>query len=302
MHVPFTGLGLWNGFRGDRWLRNRIKIFKQFVIPSLQAQTNQEFIVWVAWRYEEKTNKQVIALERYLKEIFGEDRVVFTFSGIAFWDDKHPDDVAELRLVNAIHGAMGDLLNIIGEAETVLMTIQPSDDCYYKEMVEETQNMFENTDYQVIGYKNGYVADYVNGRISQWNPETTPPFYTIKFPRETFIDPIKHLKYTGPYHSHEYVKDFLKAIYLSEPRGYMVGTHGENISTIFNHPFTGHEFLGTNLTGILKTFGLERVEHLKLNTSLRKKFMRKLPHNWQKKLRYLLGERFFARLYKWIRS
>ena len=64
----------------------------------------------------------------------------------------------------------------------------------------------------------------------------------------------------------------------------------------------GHEFLGDNLERVLYEFGLGGVEKLKLKVSLRKWLMRKLPHGWQRKLRYLLGEKFFARVYGWIRS
>lgn len=300
LYTPFTGLGLYGGHRGKRWLKNRIKIFKQFVLPSLLAQTNKNFVLWVSWRYEDKGDKIINEFEEYLKQYLP---VVFTYSGVCFWDDKYPDKEAEARLVNAIHGSVGELTNHMNDSDTILMTIQPSDDCYKSTMVEEMQKMFKETDYQCIGYKKGYVMDYNNWRLSEWNPTTTPPFYTIKFDRESFgiHHPKKHLEYTGPYKSHEYVKDYLKALYLDD-RGFVVGTHGENISTIFNHPFTGHEYLGDNITEILKGYGIHGVEPLKLGLSLRKIIMRKLPHKWQRKLRYLFGEKFAAKIYDWIRA
>lgn len=299
VYVPFSGLGLYGGHRGKRWLKNRITIFKQFVIPSLQAQTNQDFIVWVSWRHADRGDKDILELESHLKEIF--KKVVFTYSGICFWDDKYEDAVAHERLLNAVHGSMGPLMNVMGEADTILMTIQPSDDCYNSRAFSEHRTKLLNSDLQVYGYKHGYVMDYQNQRLCEWNPKTTPPFYTIKFERDTFTDPNLHVKYIGPYKSHEYVKDFLKAEY-TDHRGFIVGTHGENISTIFKHPYAGHEFLGNKITDILARFGLGNVQPLKLKTSIRKKIMARLPHNWQRKLRYVLGERFFARIYNWIRS
>ena len=296
LYCPFTGLGLYGGHRGKRWLRNRIKIFKQFVVPSLQNQTNQDFILWVSWRYEDKGDRDIGAFKKYLEQYF---RVVFTYAGLCFWDDKYPDEVARERLIDAVHGSMGDLLNVMSESDTVLMTIQPSDDCYKSDMVEEIQKMFIETDYQCIGYKKGFVMDYTTGRVKEWNPTTTPPFYTIKFTKEQFgvHHPLKHLEHTGPYKSHEYVKDYLKSLYLDE-RGFLVGTHGENISTVFNHPFT-HELSEPDPRYL---FGIENVPILKIRLSLRRMIMRKLPHGWQKKLRYLLGERFYAKIYNWIRS
>lgn len=295
LYVPFTGLGLYGGHRGKRWLKNRIKIFKQFVVPSLEAQTNQNFILWVSWRHEDRGDTDIESLEKYLKERF--DRVVFTYAGVCFWDDKYPDEVARERLLHAIQWSAGDLMNIAGETDTVLMTIQPSDDCYHKSMVNEIQTNLMNHDLDVFGYRQGYVMDYVNHRIAEWNPKTTPPFYTIKFTHRQFFNPITHLEHTGPYKSHEYVKNYLKAHYSSF-RGFLVGTHGENISTIFNHPYAG----GDISPEILKEFGLQDSGSLKISFSLRKRLMRKLPHGWQRKLRYWLGERLFAKVYNWIRS
>lgn len=283
--------------RGRRWLRNRIKIFKQFVFPSLLAQTSKNFILWVSVRSEDQHDRDMTDFRAWLvaKSPF---KVVFTYSGVCFWDDKYTDAVAYDRLVSSVHGAMGELHNVMGEAETILMTIQPSDDCYHSQAVEDIQTTFQaNPALQAFGYNRGYVMDYVNLRLAEWNPTTTPPFYTIKFPREIFIDPFKHVRYAG-YKSHEYVKDRLKTLYVPR-RAFIVGTHGENISTIFNHPFKGQEIHDPLL---LWDFGLRDVEALKLKVSFRKKLMRKLPHGWQRKLRYWLGERFYARVYNWIRG
>lgn len=296
LYVPFTGLGLYNGHRGKRWLRNRIHIFKQFVVPSLLAQTNQHFTIWVSWRYEERSDAIVREFREYLESMFP-NRVVFTYSGVCFWDDKYPDEIAHRRLIEAIHGASADLANAIGECDTVLMTIQPSDDCYYSVMVEEMQKLFaENKQIQAAAYTRGYVCDYTTKRLAEWNPTTNPPFYTIKFPRETFLNPLHHIEYAG-IKSHEYLPEKL-TIARTETRGFLVGTHGENISTIFNHPFKGEDMSST----WFREFGLADVPVLTLPVSIRKRLLRKLPHGWQRKLRYWLGERGYARIYDWLRN
>lgn len=293
--MPLLGLGLYGGHRGNRWLKNRIKIFKQFVLPSLLAQTNRDFVLWVSVRHEDRNSVIIKEFKAFLESQLP---TVFTYSGVCFWDDKYPDDEARARLVDAVHSSVGELHNFIGSAEEVLMSIQPSDDCYYSGMVEEAQTFFRGqSDIHVLGYKMGYVMDYLTGRIKEWNPTTTPPFYTIRFPRETFTDPLKHLNYTGPYKSHEYVKDHLPALYR-DFRGFLVGTHGENISTIFKHPFAT-----TNVSSnVLEEFGMQDVGLLKLKPSFRKWFMRQLPHNWRRKLRYIFGERIGQRVYNWLRS
>lgn len=292
LSVPFTGLGLYNGFRGNRWLRNRIKIFKQFVIPSLQAQTSKNFVLWCAFRREEKNNKLVKELQKYLEGI-KEFKSVFTFHGICFYDDKYPDKEARDRLLMSIHGSSGELIDTIGDVDYVLMTIQPSDDCYCKEMVEEVQGILETEN--ACGYSKGYITNYFTKEVREYTPTTNPPFYTIKFPKKIFIDPFKHLEYTsmksdeGPYKagtplpSHEYVPNVFGNEYtIIEERGFSVGCHSENISTHFNIPFSGDVVSEE----VLKDFGIYEALKLKIRFSLRKKILRSLPHKVQRKLRY----------------
>lgn len=295
LYIPWTGLGLYNGFRGNRWLRNRIKVFKQFVIPSLVNQSSQNFTLWCSWRRQEKTNKYTQELYEYLVDIFGEDRVIFTYAGVCFWDDKYPDSEAHDRLLGSLHESLKYLVNYVGDVEHVLMTIQPSDDLYEGNMVEKVQREIQDVD--AVGYQAGYIMNYRTKEMLGYNPNTNPPFYTIKFKKEDFIDPLRHAKHTGPYKSHEYVSDFLTYKKL-EGRGFCVGTHGENISTHFNHPFGGKPVDKVEE----ERFGIQDVPPIKFKTSIRKWIMRKLPYGWQRKLRYLLGERFYARFYKFIRN
>ena len=123
LYTPFSGLGLYGGHRGRRWLRNRIQIFKQFVVPSLLNQTNKDFILWISWRQEDRNDKDILGLQAHLNDIGL--RNIFTYSGVCFWDDKYPDDIARDRLISALHGASGELINVLGDSDTVLMTIQP---------------------------------------------------------------------------------------------------------------------------------------------------------------------------------
>lgn len=312
MYMPLTGLGLYGGHRGNRWLRNRITVFKQFVLPSLLAQRNQDFILWVSVRYEDRGDALIEDFRQFLESQFnrqqGENRVVFTYSGVCFWDDKHDDEIAYERLVNAIHGAVPDLLNAVGEVDEILMTIQPSDDCYWNLAIDEIHNEFDaDPTLQVFGYKSGFVMDYATTQLKEWNPKTTPPFYTIRFPREIFIDAMKHIKYTGPYKSHEYVKDYLKAKYI-DGRGFLVGTHGENISTVFDHPYAGVEYTGNAKNYVLAHFGLKGVERLKLPFSLRRRAFNRLPYAVKRKLRFWAGDKkwvlrpLFSAIYTFLRA
>lgn len=301
--IPWTGLGLYNGFRGNRWLSNRIKIFKQFVLPSLLNQSNKNFKVWCCWRREERHNPIVKDYVKFMATTGLE--VVHTYAGIPFFDDKYADEVARERLINAIHGSMGELFDLIGEAEYVYMTIQPSDDCYHKSAVNEIQDILSSKDVQGCGFTQGYICNYLTKEISEYNPTTNPPFYTVKFSREDFFDPLKHLEFTalkfdvGKYKkgtacpSHEYIGNCINYVSISF-RGFLVGCHTENVSTYYNHPFKG-KLVGSKT---LDEFGIANVPLLKLKFSIRKWVMRKLPYSVRRKLRYLWGEK----LYNFLRS
>lgn len=311
MYVPFTGLGLYGGFRGNRWLRNRIEIFKQFVVPSLCAQTYQDFVIWISWRYEERNNTEVSRLYALLINIFGIDRVVFTYAGVCFYDDKYSDEEARLRLVNAVHSSLPRLLDYIGGAEYIYMTIQPSDDLYHRTAVEGVHKLFKmNSQLQAVGFPKGYIANYNTKEISEYNPTTNPPFYTIKFPYDVFTEPYRHCEYTSlkhdagkykkgtPLPSHEYVGDCFRYGIVGDLRGFCVGTHGENISTTYVHPFKGPIVE----PALLEEFGIGFVKPLSIKPSLRKKILRKFPHKVQRRIRYIFGERIWQGIYNFLRS
>lgn len=295
LYVPFTGLGLYGGYRGKRWLKNRITVFKNFVVPSLLNQTSQNYTLWVGWRPEERTNPLVKELYEYLKDKLD---VVFTYNGLCFWDDKYPDNKAHFNLISNLHKTLAELVDVIGESQEVLMTIQPSDDCYDKNTVYAVQKFFEdNPDFNAIGYEKGYIMNYSTGEVSEYNPKTNPPFYTIRFPRDVFVDALQHARYTGPYKSHEYVPDYLNMGHFPD-RGFLVGTHGENVSTYYDHPFRGQEVS----QDLLKDFGLDQAELVHFKLGFKRWLLRKLPHPIRRKIRYWFGERLYGWWYEFIRS
>jgi hypothetical protein len=290
LYCPFTGLGLHNGYRGDEWLKNRIKIFKQFVVPSLLNQTNRNFILWISWRPEEENNLIVNEFRVYLA--LEELNVVHTFNGLCFWDDKYPDAVAASRLTIALTETLPQLRQYVN-SEWVYMTIQPSDDMYLKDAIADIQDplAFELSNLktrEVLYFNKGYIFRYATRELAEYNPETFPPFYTIKFTAKTFLDPEAHIKYTGPYKSHEYVKDYLNTGVYPK-RYFIVGTHGENISTVFNHPYKGRSLIGDERNEILDQAGILDVPKLDVKkTGLRlysRIILNKLP--FQKQLRNL---------------
>ena len=300
VYTPFSGLGLYNGFRGNGWLKNRIQIFKQFVIPSLQNQTNKDFTLWCSWRPEERHNPLVKELMEYMNRT-GLD-CVHTFHGIVFWDDKYPDEIARDRLLTSLHGSLAELTDVVGEAQDVLMTIQPSDDMYHPKAFEWLRKALDG-DRQFAGFNYGYIINYQTKELAEWNPNTHPPFFTIKFQRAVFLDPLKHFDYTGPYKSHEYAGQNMRCVELPE-RGFIVGTHSENISTVFDHPFKGR-WISSDMQIV---FGIQNIPPLVIEQSLRRLLFNKLPYRVKRKLRYLAGEKqtilrpLIKLFYDWIRG
>lgn len=280
--VPFTGLGLHNGFRGNLWLKNRIKVFKEYVVESLLNQTNQNFILWICWRKEERDNEQVIELAEFLRQ--KGLKCVITFSGIPFYDDKYDELTAKKRLMETLNISLPTLRNVIS-TDYVLLTIQPSDDLYFDTNTEVLQTKFKeliekdkNTN-KAVGWKDGYIMDYAHKEISEYLTKTNPPFFTILFSKEEFLDPIKHFNHIGPYKSHEYIVDHMN-YHTLEGRGFIVGTHGENISTTYNHVYRGRLLIGEERLNILKRAGILGADPIRMKLSRRvllRRIVNRLP-------------------------
>jgi len=233
--VPFTGLGRHNGYRGDTWLANRIKVFTDYVLPSLTNQTNKNFIIWVAWRPEEKENPQVRELWKLMDNLESM-RTVFTFGGTFLYDDKYPHEVAKDRLITNISRFVPELKSYVDWADEVLVTCQPSDDMFLSHTVKTIQE-FPWKDEKAIGWTKGYIINYATKELAEYNPDTTPPFATIRYPRDVFLDTEKHYEWIKDFKSHE---DVVKLGFKElEGRGFIVGTHQENISTTWNIPYKG---------------------------------------------------------------
>lgn len=313
VYTPFTGLGMYGGFRGNRWLRNRITVFKEFVVTSLLNQTDQDWSLWISWREEEKDNLLVKDLELWLNVVLP-GRVVFTYGGIMFWDDKYEPAVARERLFWAMKKTLPVLLDFVSDCDEVQILLQPSDDMYDCMAIESMKLAFKsNPTVTGVGFAKGYLINYTTKEVLEYNPKTNPPFFAYRIPRNIFADPGKHMNYIStksdegqypkgtPYPSHEWIPNAFKMAFL-DGRGFMVGTHGENISTHFNHPYGGPSLSEVETANVLDSFGVRKVAPIKLPLSLRKWLMRKLPYKAQRKLRYIFGEMLYNKVYNFLRN
>ncbi len=303
MQVPFTGLGNFGGYRGDKWLINRIAIFKEFVLPSLIAQGSRDFYLWFQWRPAEKTNPIVKEFQEFIdgvRDVFA----VHTFGGITFWDDKYSEQEASARLLKSLEISLLELKSYVGDLPYVLLTIQPSDDCYlsgatkilqakFRELLEKEPDNVR----RAVGWKEGYIMDYHTNEISEYavkgwttdetstyHTDTILPFFTILFPNKTFLDPQEHYKHLGPYHSHEQIADYMDYTTI-EGRGFIIGCHGENISTSYNDRYKGRILNKEEAEEIMIKSGLLLSKPIEFEP--RRNILKRIYHTLPKKLQII---------------
>jgi len=241
----FTGRGI-NPFRGDEWFKERIRIFKKYTIPSLQNQTNQNFTHWICFRAEEENNPITKELEKYLKKL--NYNFVFTFNGQPFWDDKVPNNTLKERLTKSL-----ETIKELVRGDYVYFTVLDSDDMFHKEVVDEIQK--QSFEYRrVLYYKTGFIWHEQSGRLAVWPHPTCPPYYTIMFSKDVFLDTEKHLEYYGSFTTHEDIIKVFDCTQLSDFK-YVCLVHPNNISTNWGHSFMGEEIYYENQKReILKNF------------------------------------------------
>jgi hypothetical protein len=257
LYCPFTGLGLHNGYRGDTWFKNRVRIFKEYTLKGLKNQTNKDFTLWISFRMEDSGKAVIEEFINEMRKWSNENKIdlLYSHNGVMFFDDKIDDNSSFFQRLRAEFDRSWFWRGKIDNKEWVYMTIQPSDDVYFKDAVDLIQKVSPGFK-KACGFKNGYLLNARNKELAEYNPTTHPPFYTIIFPREVFLDPLKHFNYIGPYKSHEEIPSLFEYVELPQ-RGFCVLVHGENISTVWNHPWRGKIFnVPCEKDDILRSFGI----------------------------------------------
>jgi hypothetical protein len=293
IYTPFTGVGLYGGYRGDEWFRERIRVFKKFTLPSLRQQGR--FVHWLSFRPEERGNP-------ICKELLAELEssgypFVATFDGLMYWDDKFPTDLrGKLRVLwNHLRWAYrkgrwetvlpmirevwwsknatleerltDSLVSIMlhpilsdwdGDLDYVYLTRIDSDDCLADGVLASIREA-DPERYSVVTFLDGCIYREETGELCTWEPRTNPPFHTIIFSGRDFFIPYRHLARYGGYRSHEDAPDIGNTLYLGNPHPYLVTVHGRgnHISTTWDHPFRGSEITGEERERVLRSFAIE---------------------------------------------
>ena len=250
VYIPFTGLGLYDGFRGQEWFDSRAKIFEQTALKSLSNQTTKDFTLWVSFRKEEETNPTTKKIEEAIKK--SGLKYIFTFDGIMMHDDRGVDHNKDLK--ERMARSMKTLSSIVDDTDWVYKTEYSSDDMLSEEALEEIRKE-KTREKGATYYLNGYIHELETGRLAYWNRDSSCSKYTVMYPPGKFLDADKHLEYVDGLQSHEFLPIIMDATKLPDGR-YCCTVHGWNISTGWNNSFRGDEIYGEKKLKILKKFGL----------------------------------------------
>jgi hypothetical protein len=249
IYIPFTGLGKFDGFRGQDWYKYRLQIFKKFTLQSLKEQKSP-FILWISFRPQEKNNPITKEIETAVQE--SGIKYVFTFDGLMYHDDRNQE--VNKTILDRLKKSLKLVSKVINKKnEFTYITVASSDDMWANDLTK----IIQSKKYVYGGalfHRKGYVYNSETKELADWyNPESIG-FYTIYYTTENFLDAEKHLFQQGNLLSHELVHQ----IYISEEMPddkYCCVVHGRNISTIWEHPYKGKQyFYEKDKKRILKNF------------------------------------------------
>jgi len=287
--IPFTGIGLHGGYRGDEWFKKRIEIFKAYTLKSLGNQTNKDFIIWCTFRPQEMTNPYVAQIRQAIYD--AGLTCVFTYNGPPFYDDKFGGSLSQ-RLLNAarivrscyrnktwrdlipsiketlqdknasLESRLGKMLKALEPSVTgdVLLTRIDSDDMFHMAVIGliQERRTHPGGQYRAQRMTCGYIYNTDTGQLAEYEPTTNPPFYTISFSQKEFLDAAKHIAAYEGFRSHEDIINLAPCL-VYQTHLYCVTTRDPkyHISTTFNHPFKGREITDIlEKQEILRSFGI----------------------------------------------
>lgn len=267
IYIPFTGVGVGGGFRSNKWFAHRIKIFKEYTLKSLINQSNKNFLLWVSFRPEEKSNSLVNEIREALD--CSALNYALTFDGLMYHDDKFTFPTLKTKARNFLkmlwdcyhaqewkplsqlwkytweeknktlpdrlaHSLQSIKQCLGGEDEWIYMTRLDSDDMLHHEAVALIQSRAPGYRKALVMDK-GYMYNVVTGQLGEWLPPTNPPFHTIVFPASVFFSAKAHLEYYGSFRSHEDIPRVFSCETLDLYQ-YCVTFHAKHISTAWEVP------------------------------------------------------------------
>lgn len=246
--VPFTGKTPKGDAMTQEWYDKRADLFIEYTVRSLAGQTRKDFGVWLTFRPQEFISPTTQRIAKALAD--AKIDYFMTFNGTMFTEDRatwHNENLPE-RLADCLP----KVKSWIGEFDHIYETNLDSDDMVHKNFSELAQSkLFKSRGalYMTKGF-----AYNTEDRLADWNNPMSQQNYTIMFPAAIYFDAKKRLEYLNGLKTHEEVPEKFDAEKL--PDGlYCTVIHGDNISTIWTHPFREKEyFYADEKDAILKNF------------------------------------------------
>lgn len=198
------------------WWTHRLDIYEHFCLASLKNQTNKNFLL-------------TMMLKGY--SVNFKDRIIGMLenSGLKY----------AIRVIGeTTHEEM--MRPFSREYDTVYHTRIDTDDMFHKDAVDEIQS-YEYDYRRALVFQKGYCYDVKNNRLQHYFMPG-PPFSTIMFPMDVYVNEEKQAEYKG-FKSHDALINTMPYLKLSENK-FVVNVHGTNRITIYQNDrtiFRGHE-------------------------------------------------------------
>ena len=242
LQCPMTGKtpgrdGTGTGFGGQEWYNKRADLFIKYTLENLKKQTNKDFLLWITFRPQELLNPTTKKIARAVTDSGLTN--IMSFNGTMFTEDKaiwHNQDLQE-RLAKCLPA----LKESVGDADYIYETNLDSDDMVHKKFSEIVLN-YKPSKEGALYMTKGFVYN-TEGRVADWNNPTSQQNYTIMFPKKIYLNAEKRLKYLKGFNTHEQVPTLFKNATQMPDGLYCSIIHGGNISTVWNHPFRGQEYI-----------------------------------------------------------
>lgn len=202
IHIIYSDCGR-NIFKTDEWWNYRFKIFQKFTLQSLLNQEQQDFYFFLVLK------------KPFPERFYPKADQILKSSG--------------LRYIIAYSDKKGDVKKKVDanfpNSKYIYATRIDTDDMFHKSVTKEIQEQ-EFKSQTALLYLKGYIYDCVNQKMRHYK-EKAPPFSTIMYPREIFLDEEEKRKYERYFRGHDTIPSYLNCEVLSENK-FIVLVHKKN--------------------------------------------------------------------------
>ena len=223
------------------WWTHRLDIYEQYCLASLKNQTNKNFVIAMTLKGYSVNFKERI--EQMLKD-----------SGIKY----------VLRIVGEM--TQEEMMSsFVNDYDIVYHTRIDTDDMFHNDVINEIQS-YEYEYRQALVYQKGYCYDVKRNKLQHYFMPG-PPFSTIMFPMDVYVNEEKQEEYKQ-FKSHDALISAMPYLTLSENK-YIVTVHGTNRITEYHDDRTilgsDHrhetEIPTTQIDSILSEFGVDSLTY-----------------------------------------